>query len=138
MRMNPNGSALMVASCHPERRHYAKNKCASCWRKTYYGTPDRKAKRYAWYSSEYRKNRSFYAERVKMYHVWKAYGIDLGEYFAILSAGCQICRGTASVIDHSHVTGKVRGGLCKQCNTGLGMFRDSPKLLNKAGVYLGL
>jgi Recombination endonuclease VII len=39
-------------------------------------------------------------------------------------------------MDHNHVTGKIRGLLCDQCNRGLGMFKDNPELLRKAVEYL--
>ena len=39
-------------------------------------------------------------------------------------------------VDHNHITREVRGVLCMQCNTGLGLFKDSPKLLDKAKRYL--
>lgn len=39
-------------------------------------------------------------------------------------------------IDHCHTTGKVRGILCNGCNTGLGLFKDSPKRLQLAAQYL--
>ena len=39
-------------------------------------------------------------------------------------------------IDHDHETGKVRGLLCLQCNTALGLLKDNPKVLKKALKYL--
>jgi Autographiviridae endonuclease VII len=38
--------------------------------------------------------------------------------------------------DHDHDTGLIRGLLCHNCNTGLGHFKDSEKLLLKAIEYL--
>lgn len=53
---------------------------------------------------------------------------------------CAICpkrmSGRDCHIDHDHVTGKVRGLLCSSCNTGLGFFKDSVRLLASAIVYL--
>lgn len=39
-------------------------------------------------------------------------------------------------IDHDHKTGEVRGLLCGNCNSGIGMLGDDPRLLEKAIVYL--
>lgn len=39
-------------------------------------------------------------------------------------------------VDHCHSSGKIRGMLCSNCNTGLGSFMDSPELLLKAVEYL--
>ena len=38
--------------------------------------------------------------------------------------------------DHDHMTNTSRGLLCSSCNTGLGMFKDSPALLEYATKYL--
>ena len=39
-------------------------------------------------------------------------------------------------VDHCHTNLKVRGLLCNKCNTGIGYFKDSPELLNKAIQYI--
>lgn len=39
-------------------------------------------------------------------------------------------------VDHCHETGRVRGILCPKCNTGIGLLRDCPKMLEKAIRYL--
>lgn len=52
---------------------------------------------------------------------------------------CGICSKditTASVVDHCHETGTIRGILCSECNLGLGKFKDDPALLEAAALYL--
>ena len=62
--------------------------------------------------------------------------------FATQTGRCAICygdllSGTYGVaIDHDHATGKVRGLLCHPCNRGLGQFRDTAALLERATEYL--
>lgn len=51
---------------------------------------------------------------------------------------CKICRRIPKrlYLDHCHDTGKVRGMLCLQCNSGLGSFEDNPERLQAAIEYL--
>jgi hypothetical protein len=69
-------------------------------------------------------------------------GIGVAEYERLIaeSAGvCAICRqpyGSRPNVDHCHQTGKIRGVLCSRCNSGIGLFLDSPELLNAAIRYL--
>lgn len=53
---------------------------------------------------------------------------------------CAICRRRITLdrlaVDHCHKTKRVRGLLCRPCNTGLGMFRDRIKDLQSAIDYL--
>jgi len=65
------------------------------------------------------------------------YGLDQ-ETYAKLKQVCAICGVTETLgVDHCHVSGVVRGLLCRKCNVGLGMFDDNPILLVKALTYLG-
>lgn len=75
----------------------------------------------------------------------RLYGISL-EYYNTLREvqkfRCAICRipesklGEPLVIDHDHSNGEVRGLLCSKCNLGLGLFKDSPKRLLRAAMYV--
>jgi len=54
---------------------------------------------------------------------------------------CAICKTTLEDgflvhVDHDHKTGKIRGILCRWCNTGLGNFKDSCDSLESAINYL--
>jgi hypothetical protein len=55
---------------------------------------------------------------------------------------CAICKRTETQIgeklfvDHCHKTGRVRGLLCRNCNSGLGFFRDDSDLMWQAFAYL--
>lgn len=52
---------------------------------------------------------------------------------------CAICGDISKIrlaIDHNHSNKKIRGLLCKDCNFGLGNFKDSKKNLTSAIKYL--
>jgi hypothetical protein len=74
----------------------------------------------------------------------KLYGItpqDFRRMLAKQGGVCAICKGPeptgmALAVDHDHVTGRVRGLLCSNCNKGLGCFKDSPCALRTAALYL--
>ena len=75
---------------------------------------------------------------------FKQYGLDENGWLALLEkhdSKCAICGRkekfvNSLAIDHCHQTGRVRGLLCRRCNTALGQFKDSPELLSKALQYL--
>lgn len=83
----------------------------------------------------------------KKRHIKRKYNLSLEEVTALWTAQgnkCAICKiekekvstNNGLHIDHCHTTGKVRGLLCGNCNRGLGMFEDSPELLQSAINYL--
>ena len=69
------------------------------------------------------------------------YGITPEDYdlmYEQQKGNCAVC-GTFKArlfVDHSHEDGKVRGLLCTNCNTGIGMFHDNTDHLKKAIEYL--
>lgn len=72
---------------------------------------------------------------------WRDSGITLDQYHArVESQGerCKICqRVTLNMhVDHCHDSDRIRGLLCKQCNLGLGHFKDQPTVLRAAASYL--
>ena len=72
----------------------------------------------------------------------KKYGISLEEYEILLARQhgvCAICEQKSSqtlCVDHCHVTGRVRGLLCRTCNMGLGYYSDNPAFMRNAAAYL--
>ena len=66
----------------------------------------------------------------------KTHGISR-EQFGELPDLCQLCGSTKKIcVDHCHSLGHIRGILCNNCNTGIGMFQDDPQLLEAASEYL--
>lgn len=79
----------------------------------------------------------------------KKYGISLEQYNDMLESQnycCDICKQEESQVikgkiaslsvDHDHLTGKIRGLLCNNCNNGLGRFKDDIEKLASAILYL--
>lgn len=75
------------------------------------------------------------------------YGITPEQYEDLLRSQnycCSVCNihldksrfGLIGQLDHNHATGKIRGILCAQCNTGLGNFYENEDVLLKAIQYL--
>lgn len=84
------------------------------------------------------KNRK--SEKLKL-----RYGITYDEWELMRERenfSCMICGITEEEIgrkldvDHCHITGKVRGVLCNQCNTTLGHAKDNIAILESAIEYL--
>lgn len=76
--------------------------------------------------------------------VEKVYGIDAAEYARLLAlqgGKCAICRARPRskrlAVDHSHITGSVRGLLCSRCNAELLTFaKHDPEILWNGYIYL--
>lgn len=92
------------------------------------------------YMREWRKRQP---EKAKSSDLRKQYGIDLAEYREKEDAQggvCAICGdppgARALAVDHCHATGVVRDLLCHQCNTAIGLAKESPARLLALAEYL--
>jgi hypothetical protein len=99
--------------------------------------------------SEYSKN---HPEKFRARSMKRHFNISLEEYselFNLQQGLCSICGRPESTrtstgnlknlaVDHDHISGKVRGLLCHNCNLALGMFEDNPNFLISALEYLKL
>ncbi len=80
-------------------------------------------------------------ECIKWYDIERKYGLKPEDIANITKEqnGCCACCGKKCdnlVIDHDHKTGKVRGLLCSECNTGIGKCGDTIEGLLRCLKYL--
>lgn len=83
----------------------------------------------------------------RAYQLMKKFGITVDRYNEMLAEQngvCAICAGNPRGqwnrfhVDHDHNDGKIRGLLCQDCNTALGLLKDNPNLMEKAASYVRL
>jgi hypothetical protein len=100
------------------------------------------AKNKAWHHA----NKERFKELQRNNWLRNQFGITTEEFNVLLeqqNGGCAICGQTYGsaryrnlAVDHDHNTGKVRGLLCFNCNTGLGAFKDSTDRMQTAVSYI--
>lgn len=111
---------------------------------------DRRARQYEHHKT-YKKRHPEKVYRIKKNAALRLrYGITLDEYEAMVAARsgrCDICGQTetrtgregkprALAVDHDHMTGRIRGLLCAECNTALGRHKDDADWFRRAAEYL--
>jgi hypothetical protein len=97
-------------------------------------------RRFKWRTANPEKH----AEHGERARVKRMYGLTLEaylEWFERAGHACAICGSTPKTskhlhLDHCHATGRIRGVLCRGCNTALGHAKDCPKILAKLAAYL--
>lgn len=90
-------------------------------------------------------------DKIKAAKVKREFGITFEQYESMRveqNNKCAICKLPESrilsksgkisdlAVDHCHKTGKVRGLLCGDCNTALGLLKDNLITINNAIAYL--
>lgn len=120
--------------CHPDRPHFAKGLCKSCYGKDYI---KRNRKRISLRSLRWQVENP--VKRFAIVNRYK-YGLepkDWEQMYNQQEGKCAICRDVKVLnVDHCHKSGKVRGLLCGNCNRALGLLRDSPLILGNAANYV--
>lgn len=123
-----HGMPERKADCHPERRHHALGKCRNCHQRDFRAS---------------RPPRDRAAEGRK----WR-YGLTPTHFdnMLFLQGGrCDSCRvllvdggdGPDGLnVDHDHLTGVVRGLLCRACNLTIGHAKENDFRLQSCADYL--
>lgn len=113
--------------------------CNLAYRRKYYATNTQKCLDV---NKEYR---ALNKKSIKSQKLQYSYGISLEDYNRMKieqNNKCSICSKDAANlnhklnVDHCHVTGKIRGLLCRNCNTALGKFKDDCNILQNAINYI--
>lgn len=149
-----------ASPCACGAKHYLKGLCRRCHSlHPVYGQQVRDRQR-RWHEANrgrVRANRRAYYERTKEHlkhpdrtrvETLRLHGLKQADYDAMHAAQdgrCAICRCTEQellgkgkalkrlAVDHCHTTGRIRGLLCRKCNTALGLLGD-----DLAGIWAAL
>jgi hypothetical protein len=91
-------------------------------------------------ASKSEKARAGILRRNKSNRVARRFNLTTDEYdkYFTDADGCGICstKEKKLVLDHCHITGRVRGVLCENCNFAIGHLNDSIELLQKGIKWL--
>ena len=103
-------SRQQAPECHPEREHVALGLCQPCY------------------------NRQWHLKN----EGWSDHYQRLLDEQGGLCATCQreCATGSRLSVDHDHLTGAVRGLLCRTCNSGIGLLKDDPTIMRRAAKYI--
>ena len=88
-------------------------------------------------------------DRIRGNLLKRKYGITFEQYkemFEKQDGKCAVCEAPGALlnqygkvglhVDHNHVTGQVRQLLCSNCNTALGLLKESPDTIRKLLSYV--
>lgn len=83
--------------------------------------------------------------RDKSYNLKKKFNMTIEDYQELKkqqNGKCACCpkefssNGKDLAVDHCHSTGKIRGLLCNECNTSLGLLKEDTQIIRNLIAYL--
>lgn len=98
-----------------------------------------------------RHRRTFTPQGHRAGHLRRNYGLTEPQYEAMVIAQdgvCAVCRKPETAVeprsgrprllsvDHDHVSGAVRGLLCRKCNSALGLLQEDAELVSQLLAYV--
>lgn len=123
-------SEFHINRSRPDGRHYYCKECQKKRTRAYYQKNPEKIL----------LHRASSGRQEAYYRQW-AYGLSGEDYKKLWDNQkglCGVCKKLLKkpVVDHCHESGRVRGLLCRTCNSGLGMLGDTVDALKAAIKYL--
>jgi hypothetical protein len=101
------------------------------------------------YARSLREKSPEYKEKMRVVNIKtclkKKYGMTLEQWekmFSDQNGKCAICKTNQKElnkrfsVDHDHITNKVRGLLCNNCNRAIGLLKDEYQILINAAEYI--
>lgn len=106
--------------------------------------------RSSYYSAYRRDNKEKISRKGREYSLRKTFDLSVDqvtEMYKSQKGKCPICLSKMiflekgpfelrACVDHNHMTGSIRGLLCRRCNRTLGACHDDPEIFRKAISYL--
>lgn len=124
---NCDGYSYNCKSCIKKRRAHSKEYDRRYWK--------------SWRE----KNSHRLKERDRAHNLKRKFNMSINDYNILLKSQNGVCatcfkekssNGKALAVDHCHKTGKIRGLLCNECNTSLGLLKENKHTLYNLIDYL--
>lgn len=130
-----------------EKKKYNADRQREYRKKNVFSVRARERKYYENNRDKFNARRIRYKSISKNCYLKRTYGMTLEQYNRLLHeqlSRCAICgsdnpksfKNVSFHVDHDHITGKVRGLLCSNCNMALGLLKDDISILSKTIIYL--
>lgn len=132
VRYKDKGYGRTSLHCAEKLRAYERGKRASVKYKEYQKN----------YQTQWRLLNKANVSKMNRAQLLKAHGLTEEDYSKMVSDRyglCDICKQKPSYnlyVDHCHSTLKIRGLLCRNCNSMVGFSEDEPQRLVSAAEYL--